>query len=170
MRSALAASSIAIPLTFGTAHAQTRIDVLAGPSFMDGYSAAAVFLDATRPAHDIGASSFTWAPMFSLGWINDRNVERYDGDRYDTHDTVVLGAGGLQFRYGDPASAWRHWFVSEQLAVQSGRTRALSTPYEFISTLGWQGDRFTFALRHVSNGGLHKPNRGESMVLVGVGF
>lgn len=64
----------------------------------------------------------------------------------------------------------RGWFLSFQPAVTHGRTQALSSPCEFITTLGWQGRRFSFQIRHVSNASLHQPNRGETMALLGAGF
>ena len=64
----------------------------------------------------------------------------------------------------------RGLFLSVQPALQSGRTQALSSGYEFVSTLGWQGRHVSVQIRHVSNAGLHAPNRGETMALLGVGF
>ncbi|MGH8144898.1 MAG: acyloxyacyl hydrolase, partial [Rhodanobacteraceae bacterium] len=40
--------------------------------------------------------------------------------------------------------------------------------YEFVSTLGWQARRFSVQIRHISNGSLHEPNCGETMLLLGV--
>jgi len=54
--------------------------------------------------------------------------------------------------------------------VQTGRTMALSSVGEFVNTVGWQGKYLSFQIRHISNGGTHGPNRGETMALVGVGF
>ncbi len=57
-------------------------------------------------------------------------------------------------------------FGSFQPAFNMGRSHALSSAYD----LGWQGRRFSFHLRHISNAGLHDPNRGETMALIGSGF
>ena len=61
-------------------------------------------------------------------------------------------------------------FFSLQPALHSGRTQALSSAYEFVTSVGWQGRRFSVQIRHVSNAGLHNPNRGETMALIGLGF
>src|SRR6185312_11098319 len=105
-------------------------------------------------AHRVGDSRWSWSPDVSLGWINGRDIARFRDNRYDTRDDAWLLAAGARF----------------QPALNSGRTQALSSPYEFVSTLGWQGRRFSVQIRHVSNGDLHKPNRGETMALVGIGF
>jgi hypothetical protein len=49
-------------------------------------------------------------------------------------------------------------------------TSGLSGPLEFASTFGWQGKHFSLQLRHISNAGLHEPNRGETMALAGLSF
>jgi hypothetical protein len=36
--------------------------------------------------------------------------------------------------------------------------------------LGWQGKHFSVQVRHISNGGFHEPNRGETMGLIGFAF
>jgi hypothetical protein len=59
-------------------------------------------------------------------------------------------------------------FFSFQPALHAGRTQALSSVYEFVSTLGWQGRVASIQVRHISNGSLHPPNCGETMVLLGV--
>jgi hypothetical protein len=71
---------------------------------------------------------------------------------------------------GDASDWYRSLFFSFQSAVQTGRTQALSTPCEFVSTLGWEGRRFSGQVWHISNGNLHHPNRGEIMALLGVAF
>ena len=92
----------------------------------------------------------------------------------DSHPTtrpdVWLLAGGVRLQYGQAGDWYRHLFVSFQPAVTSGRTQALSTAYEFVSSLGWQGRHLSLQIRHISNASLHQPNRGETMALVGVGF
>jgi hypothetical protein len=79
---------------------------------------------------------------------------------------VWLFAAGARLYRGDPHG----WFLGLQAAAQDGRTQALSSGYEFVTTLGWQGRHFSVQVRHVSNAGLHEPNLGETMALVGLGF
>lgn len=141
-----------------------------GRSYMDGHPANAAFVEGTFGEHAIGESRLTWAPDLSLGWIAGRSLSKYGDGRYSTRDDVHLLAGGARFRYGVPGDWYHGLFFSFQPALQTGRTQALSSAYEFVSTLGWQWKHFSFQLRHVSNGGLHGPNRGETMALVGVGF
>jgi hypothetical protein len=118
----------------------------------------------------IGDSRFSWSPDVSLGWLDGRNIARFDGGRYTTRDQIWLLAGGARLHYGEADDWYRPLFLSFQPALHTGRTQALSTPYEFVSSLGWQGRRFSVEIRHISNGNLHHPNRGETMALVGVAF
>jgi Lipid A 3-O-deacylase (PagL) len=137
---------------------------------MDNNGAAAIFAEAMGGERGIGLSTISLQPVASLGWIDGRNVARYDGSRYITqHDTEVL-AGGARFHVGDQQAWYKQLFFGFELAYNQQATRALSSHYEFMSTLGWQGKRFSFQLRHISNGGIHDPNRGETMALVGIGF
>lgn len=146
------------------------IELQAGRSYMDAHGAAAVFVEALSSPHRIGSSRFNWSPDISFGWIDGRDLQRYRGARYDTADAVWLLAAGVRLRYGMGNDWCRHFFFSFQPALHTGRTQALSSPYEFVSSLGWQGERFSFQLRHISNGSLHQPNRGETMALLGVRF
>ncbi|HJU26007.1 MAG TPA: lipid A 3-O-deacylase, partial [Rhodanobacteraceae bacterium] len=102
-----------------------------------------------------------WRPVASVGWIGSRQVA---GENFD-HDVFLAAAGA---RYGR-----RHGlFFSEQIAATSARTDALSSRFEFVSSLGWQQGHFITILRHVSNAGILGGGRnlGETMVLVGVRF
>jgi hypothetical protein len=151
-------------------NAETRIEIQGGPSYMDNNGAAAIFVEAMGGERGIGFSTMSLQPVASLGWIGGRNVARYDGSRYSAqHETEVL-AGGARFHVGDQQAWYKSLFFGFELAYNQKATRALSSHYEFMSTLGWQGKRFSFQLRHISNGGIHDPNRGETMALVGIGF
>jgi hypothetical protein len=147
-----------------------RVEIQAGRSYMDRYAASTVFVEALFAEHALGDTRFSWVPDVSAGWIDGRNVAQFRYNRYTTHDAVWLVAAGARLHYGDAADWYRPLFFSFQPAWQSGRTQALSSGYEFVSTLGWQGRRFSVQLRHVSNGDLHDPNRGETMALVGAAF
>jgi hypothetical protein len=150
--------------------AATHLEVQAGRSYMDSYATNTVFVEGVFNEHRIGNSRFSWSPDVSLGWINGRDVARYRYSSYTTHDDVRLLAVGARFHYGDAGDWYRPLFFSIQPAAQSGRTQALSSGYEFVSTLGWQGQHVSLQIRHVSNAGLHDPNRGETMALAGLGF
>jgi hypothetical protein len=47
---------------------------------------------------------------------------------------------------------------------------ALSSAFEFTTTVGYQGDHWSVGVRHISNGGIHEPNRGETLAVVGFAF
>jgi len=150
--------------------AAARLEVQIGRSYMDRYATNTVFVEGVFDEHRLGDSRFSWSPDVSLGWLDGRAIARYDGGRYTTRDQVWALAGGARLHYGDDSDWYRSLFFSFQPALQTGRTQALSTPYEFVSTLGWQGRRFSVQVRHISNGNLHHPNRGETMALLGVAF
>lgn len=147
-----------------------HVEVQAGRSYMDDAGSTTVFVEGVLSDHRMGQTLFTWAPDVSLGWIDGRDMPRFRNGRYDPHRSVGLVAAGARFHYGAEGDWYRPLFFSFQGALVSQRTLGLSTPYEFVSTLGWQGRRFSFQIRHISNGNLHTPNRGETMALVGVGF
>lgn len=171
MRSPFAVASLAaLFATFAVSARAAHVEVQAGRSYMDSYATNTAFVEGVFAAHRIGDSRWSWSPDVSLGWVQGRNVARYRYSRYTTKDHVWLLAAGARFHYGEDANWYRHLFVSFQPAVTSGRTQALSSGYEFASTLGWQGEHLSFQVRHISNAGLHDPNRGETMALVGIGF
>lgn len=101
-----------------------------------------------------------WAPDVLLGRVAARQASL--GNHLD--HTVWIGAGGAR------AYVWRGAFLSFQVGATSGHTDALSTPYEFVSSLGWQGRHWVAMVRHISNGDFHKPNHGETMFLLGLRF
>lgn len=154
----------------GMAASIPRIEVQAGQSYeaAKGRPAMAVFVEGIFAEHAIGSTRLTWSPDVAAGWINDRNEPRYHGARYTTSEHIWLLAGGARFRYGSSYDWYHHLFFSFQPALHTGRTRALSSAYEFVSTLGWQTQWFSIQLRHISNGSLHEPNCGETMLLLGV--
>ncbi|MEO7065705.1 MAG: acyloxyacyl hydrolase [Rhodanobacter sp.] len=147
-----------------------HIEVQAGRSYTDNKGSAAVFVEGVLDEHQLGRTSFTWAPDVSLGWIEGHDINGFRHDRYDPRKGVLLVAAGARFHYGVEGAWYRPLFFSFQPALANRRTLALGTPYEFVSTLGWQGQRFSFQIRHISNGDLGGPNRGETMALVGIGF
>lgn len=150
--------------------AAVHVEVQGGRSYMNNFGANALFVEGVFAAHRVGASRFSWSPDVSLGWIDGRDIARYRENDVGTRDSITLAAAGARFHYGEAGDWYRSLFFSFQPALQTGRTMALSGAVEFVSTLGWQGRRFSVQVRHVSDGGLRDPNRGETMALVGVGF
>jgi len=165
IRSALALALVtaALPAT------AARFELQAGRSYSNSHGANTAFVEAVFAPQPLGQTRFTWAPDVSLGWIDGRHVTS-DDRRYTNRDSVALLAAGARFHFGEAGDWYQPLFFSEQLAVTNHTTHALSSHYQFVSTLGWQAKHFSVALRHVSNGGLHRPNTGETMALVGVAF
>lgn len=147
-----------------------RLEVQAARSYMDGHGANAAFVEAVFAPQPLGHTRFTWAPDVSVGWIDGRQLTAYDGSRYNSRSSVALAAGGARFHYGEAGDWYRPLFFTAQLAATNHTTHALSSHYQFVSTLGWQARHFSVAIRHISNGGLHTPNSGETMALVGIAF
>jgi hypothetical protein len=164
------AAALALLALSPLASAATHLEIEGGRSYMHSDATNVAFIEASFDEHQIGNSRFSWAPDASLGWINGRDLAKYKGYKYGTSDTVWMAAGGARFRFGDSSDWYHGLFFSEQIAVLKGRTLALSSAGEFVSTLGWQSGPVSFQIRHISNGGIHDPNRGETMALVGLGF
>lgn len=134
-------------------------DIVGGPSGtsserLTAAAFASVFREAPADHHR------HFVPIATFGWVDARNTRQ---DNLDHH--VFLAAGGVRF-----VAANRHWFLSEQLAATRGRTDALSSGLEFMTSGGWQSGHFIVMLRHVSNARLfgHGRNLGETMLLAGV--
>jgi len=104
--------------------------------------------------------SWRWAPEAGLGWFKARSNSKENLD----HATLILYGGA---RLG---GWWRQAFVGFGVGLTKYRTAALSSPYEFVSSLGWQGRHYVLMVRHISNARLHRPNLGETMLLVGLRF
>ena len=147
-----------------------RVEVQAGRSYMDSFGVNAVFVEGVFAEHRFGDSGFSWSPDVSVGWVDGRELARYRGNPDGTGDHIWLVAAGARFHYGQPGDWYQPLFLSFQPALQKGHTMALSSGFEFVSTVGWQGKRFSVQVRHASNAGLREPNRGETMLVVGVAF
>ena len=150
--------------------AAATFEIEAGRSYSNSHGTPAVFVEGIFDAQPIGSSNFTWAPDVSLGWIDGRNLYNHRIEGENTRDNAFLLGAGARFQYGQPGDWYRHLFFSFQPTYNTGRTPGLSGPLEFASTLGWQWNRFSIRVRHISNAGIHEPNRGETMALVGVNF
>jgi hypothetical protein len=136
-------------------------DVIAGPTVTSGQrTAPAAFASAFGQSPANGRWQFE--PIGTVGWIGAHHTHR---ERL--HRDVFLAGGGVRI-----LTPGQHWFVSEQVAATSQETDALSSRFEFMTSLGWQRGRFVVMARHVSNGHLigHGKNMGETMLLAGVRF
>jgi hypothetical protein len=134
-------------------------DLTAGPSVTASErSTASAFASVFGEPPDDGRRHFE--PIGTLGWIDSRNTRKDDLD----HEVFVAG-GGVRM-----LAANRHWFASEQLVATSTRTDALSSRFEFMTSVGWQDGHFIVMLRHISNAHLlgGGKNLGETMLLGGV--
>ncbi|QNK03351.1 lipid A 3-O-deacylase [Dyella telluris] len=169
MRSLLLRSAAALALVgvSASALADPRIEINGGRSYSDGYWTNTAWIEGIWGEHALSNSRITWAPMASLGFINGRNVAKYGNA---VSDDVWLGGGGFRIRYGGANDWYHHLFWNAEVAVQGGRTLALSSGGEFINSIGWSGDHWTFQIRHASNAGIKGSNRGETMALVGFAF
>lgn len=120
-----------------------------------------VFITTVGNWRALGASGkWRWAPEAGLGWFKARSDNRENLD----HATLIVYGGA---RLG---GWWRQAFVGFGVGLTKYRSAALSSPYEFVSSLGWQGQHYVLMLRHISNARLHRPNLGETMLLVGLRF
>lgn len=139
--------------------AAARVDVSVGRSVTIGDDWTNVaFVEWIANPRPVG--KFTWAPAFGLGHFGAR--PNLPGERLD--HPVWVGAAGARLY------VWRGAFFQFQGALTAGKTDALSTPYEFVSTTGWQARHWQVMLRHISNGDFHEPNHGETMALIGFAF
>lgn len=163
-------ATLSLALTTGASMAASGIEVQIGRSYMDSASTATVFAEGILAERPLGDSGFNWAPDVSVGWIGGRNLQRYRGARFTTDDGIWLVAAGVRIRHAAKGNPQHGLFLSFQPALHTGKTQALSSVYEFVSTIGWQGERFSFQLRHISNASFHEPNRGETMALLGMRF
>src|SRR5690625_2057415 len=113
--------------------------------------------------------AFTWRglhlkPVGTVGWIQGRTGPEEVRAHRD-HDAYVAG-GGLRL-----VNWWHGAFASFQVGLAAGRTAALSSAGQFISSVGWRGSHWMVMLRHISNGNIFGgENRGETMLMAGVRF
>lgn len=138
-----------------------EFDLMAGGSATVGVRwAPAAFLDVgTSASHEW--AGMHWQPVATVGWIGDRDDAR---DALD-HDVAIAGAGVRLVDW------WGGAFVGVEAGYVNQRTDALSSHEQFISSLGWRGERLVFMVRHISNANLFGGrNLGETMLLVGVRF
>src|SRR3954454_1775379 len=147
--------SVAFALFANFARA-SEFDVTGGASATVGVRwAPAAFIDigTDPPGH--------WQPVATLGFIGSRK----DGNDDLEHDVAIVG-GGVRL-----VDWWGGAFVGFEAAYVNQRTGALSSHEQFITSLGWRGERLIVMVRHISNGDIFGGrNLGETMVLAGVAF
>jgi len=150
---------VALALLFHHAQA-AEVDLTAGASATVGVRwAPAAFLDIGTDSHEW--AGLHWQPVATLGWIGSRD----DWHDHLDHDVAIAGAGVRLVDW------WGGAFVGIEAGYVDERTDALSSHEQFISSLGWRGDRLVVMVRHISNANLFGGgNLGETMVLVGVVF
>lgn len=138
-----ACASLRLALVFagmpGTAAAAMHLQIQGGRSYMDSSGANAAFVEATLTERPIGSSRFTWAPDISAGWIDSRCIKRFRHSTYPANNTSWVLAVGLRLRAGSERDWYHPLFFSFQPALHEGTTVALSSAYQFVSTIGWQG-------------------------------
>ncbi len=137
----------------------TVFEVAAGPDVTSsGRITTAIFASAF--GESLAGNRIQFEPIGTIGWLDSRDTRKSN-----LNHQVWLAAGGVRV-----ASPKRRWFVSEQIAATSARTDALSSPFEFMTSIGWQGGHFIVQLRHISNAHLlgGGKNVGETMILAGV--
>ena len=73
---------------------------------------------------------------------------------------------------GSRRVVFRRWFASAgvALATADDDNEILSGTFQFYTGVGWQGDQWTFSLRHLSNAGIDGRNRGETFFVVTYAF
>jgi hypothetical protein len=161
----------ALPAMAARFELQGGISYMGNPS--NNYSTPVAFGEVVFDPNQIGSSNFTWSPDVTAGWIGGRDggkVAQYNADHPTVRNNAWVLAGGVRIHYG-PAGAWyQPLFLSFQPALHTGDTQALSTVYEFVTTVGYQGNHWSLGIRHISNGSFHEPNRGETMVVAGIAF
>jgi hypothetical protein len=121
MRAGLA---FCLAIAAGESMGMPGIELQLGRSYMDSAGTATVFAEGVFPEQPLGSTRFSWAPDFSLGWIDGRDMQRYRRARYTTTDAVWLVAAGTRIHYGMDSDWYHGLFFSFQPALHTGRTQA----------------------------------------------
>lgn len=142
-------------VSLGTSAAE--VDVATGASVTSRHrSTAAVALDVVGSTWHLGRMSLA----MDIGLTHINGISGYG---HDFSRATWVAAGGLRV-----PRLWKQLYFSFQLAAAAPETPALSSPQEFVSTLGWSGHGVVVMLRHISNASTRAPNLGETMLLVGM--
>ncbi|HRQ66919.1 MAG TPA: acyloxyacyl hydrolase [Xanthomonadaceae bacterium] len=112
----------------------------------------------------MGAAMLSWVSddrhphELSIGYLQPRTgVEVFNTPR------VVFVSAARRF-------TWKRWFWVNGVVLIDGQSEALSSFYQFVNGIGWQHDRVTISLRHMSNANTRGRNRGENLLMVGWRF
>lgn len=139
------------------------VALLASPLASARTEAGLGFFDEVEGEHSWGGvmSFLTDEPHpweIAVGYIADR-------DDFATAEEVFWIAGSRRF-------VFHRWFASAGLAATTAdeRNEILSGTWQFYTGFGWQGERWTFSLRHLSNAGLKGRNRGETFLVAAYAF
>lgn len=100
---------------------------------------------------------FPWELM--AGYIDGRGAI----DNGSVPDQYFIAAS-KRYHFSD------NFYASFGLAFNDRDTDVLSGHVQFQSALGWRYRRVGLSIRHLSNGGIEERNRGETFVLLQVGF
>lgn len=150
----------AVSLSPLTAHA-ADVSVVAGRSTTTEHRWTTSAFVNIGADHAINWHGLHLQPVGTLGWIKRRDIRIEHLD----HQVFVAGAGLRLVNF------WHGAFVSFQIGVAGGRTDALSSAGQFISSAGWQGQHWMVMIRHISNGKVYPgKNLGETMLMAGVRF
>lgn len=147
--------------TAGTAHA-ARWSANAGASSSGHDWTPVAGLEVAGDARNFDAGRLQWRPAASLTAIAGRQASWRPGNERN----VLVAAGGAALSLRGSG-----WFLAFQAGAADRTTPAVSSHLQFVSSLGWQGQRLRLQLRHVSNGRIGGgANLGESMLLLGLGL
>lgn len=100
-------------------------------------------------------------PVVTAGFVAGR------GQGIHRRDAWLAGAG---LRVTRPGHGRRHWFCESFVLASSGDTPSLSGHLQFANGFGYAHGSWEVKARHISNAGLHEPNHGETMLLMGYRF
>lgn len=107
------------------------------------------------------------AGVGTIGWLSRGQhpwelLGGYIGRRHEPADSVPNAYfGALSKRI-----AGQHWFVSSGIAYVSVDNDVLSGRFQFLTGAGYDGERWSVSLRHLSNAGTSGRNRGETFLLL----
>jgi len=100
---------------------------------------------------------FPWELM--AGYINGRGAI----DHGSVPDQFLVAAS-KRYNFSDT------FYASVGVALNDRDTEVLSGHVQFQSALGWHYRRVGLSIRHLSNAGIDGSNRGETFLLLQVGF
>ena len=155
-------ASLALAMSPGRA---ADLSVEFGPSWSGksglGSTHAGFVQAASERTFTVLGERFELNPVATAGVVLGRD------DPIDRRQVWLLGAGARIRRAGHGSS---HWFWESQAFVTARETASLSGHLQFGNGFGYAHRAWELKLRHLSNGGLDRPNHGETMLLVGYRF